>query len=70
MLQWFNEVPTYLPTYLRTYLGWSYSRTEDEFEKRMTKMSERGAAEMPVQPQVKELKDLKFVSAECKEVHV
>ena len=39
----------------------------------MTKMSERGAAEMPVQPQVKELKDLKFVSApvsaECKEVH-
>ena len=35
----------------------------------MTKMSERGAAEMPVQLQVKELKDLKFVSAECKEVH-
>ena len=62
-------LPTYLRTYLRTYLGRSYSRTEDEFEKRMTKMSERGAAEMPVQPQVKELKDLKFVSAECKEVH-
>ena len=35
----------------------------------MTKMSERVAAEMPVQPQVKVFKDLKFVSAECKEVH-
>ena len=56
----------YLHTYLPTYLGWSYSRTEDEFERRMTKMSEQGAA---VQPQVKELKDLKFVSAECKAVH-
>ena len=62
-------LPTYLPTYLRTFLGWSYIRTEDEFEQRMTKMSERRAAEMPVQPQVKEFKDLKFVSAECKEVH-
>ena len=59
----------YLIKYLPTYLGWSYSRTEYEFERRMTKMSERGAAEMSVQPQVKELKDLKFVSAECKEVH-
>ena len=37
-----------------------YSRIEDHFKRRVTKMSERDATEVPVQPQVIKLKELKF----------